>query len=403
MRNALERAADPAPIDRPVELLGQADPLSFARKYGLDVARDEEVLEAESGPVGTMIPIAEMGIGLAYFDDETQRARVLEQPDPDWAVIPDASFSMAVPEKLGPRLAGSGPAWPNLSGVRQAREAGITGVDAFVGILDSGVDADHAELAHNDIHFLHVTGHAGSGRCVQREVRGFDTHGHGTLVASLIAGRELGVAPAAQLHVASIAEGDTLEAPLGKMVHGLRWILRKFETAERPGPTGVLNISLGFPGEPPPDCAAGAYKQGLLAIRLMLATCREKGLLPIAPVGNEGYGRCDHPAAFPEVLAVGAVDKRALPAHFSGGVQGLPHCHGYGVAMPAAADRSYRGSSYYRDCTGTSFATAYVSGIAALYLSRRPEMSVEELRAVLTRDCILDAGVTRKIAHFADL
>ncbi len=397
-RKALELAEDPTPIHEHVQLLAQLDTRAIARRFNLKIKADLGSIATEAPLAGTVVPATALGMAVAYFTDDAHRSAVISKPDAEWAVIADTSFSLTSPNMLGPGLPEAGHRWPELSGIADAHLAKVRGGGAFVGIIDSGVDSDHAELSHASIRFLHVTGRAGSGRSVLREVRGFDTHGHGTLVSSVIAGARMGVAPGADLYVASVAEGDMLEAPLAKMVHGLDWIVRQFLREGRG--TGILNISLGFPSEAPDAAAKPAYNQSLQALRLMLAECRAKGLLPIAPIGNEGRGRCDCPALFPEVLAVGAVDMETRPARFSGSNRGLPNCLGFGVKVPAASERDYQGASFYRDCSGTSFATAYVSGIGALYLSQNPQLTVDELQALLTQVHSMERGSARNVTRF---
>jgi subtilisin family serine protease len=396
---ALERAADPEPMRDLLSLPAPRDARALAARFDLRFTTSPERIGRDGSGAGTIVPVGTLGLSVAYFANDARRNLIVDKLGDDWVALPDTSFSLAPQEGIGPLVSRRRHRWPQLSGIQKAHAAGITGRGAFVGVLDSGVDADHAELILATIRFLHVTGRAGAGRSILREVRGFDTHGHGTLVSTVIAGALLGVAPGADLCVASVAEGDMLEAPLGKMMHGLSWITQQF-AREGNRQAGILNVSLGFPGEAPNPAAKDTYRQSLYALRLRLAECRAKGLLPIAPMGNAGFGHCDYPASFPEVLAVGAVDMATRSAAFSGSTLEPPHCLGFGVNVPAGADRDYRGVSFYRDCSGTSFATAYVSGIAALYLSRDPDMSVDDLQAVLTRTYLGISNAAERLARF---
>ena len=99
--------------------------------------------------------------------------------------------------------------WPVQSGIHQAHENGITGKGVLIGVLDTGCDADHIQFRKKPIDFRYVPFRAGSDNL--REVRGFDVDGHGTHVCGIIAGQHIGIAPGADLMVASVIESETLQ------------------------------------------------------------------------------------------------------------------------------------------------------------------------------------------------
>ena len=77
----------------------------------------------------------------------------------------------------------------------------------LVGVLDTGCDADHVQFRQKRIDFCHVPLHYESEKL--REIRGFDISGHGTHVCGIIAGQHIGIAPEADLMVASVIESET--------------------------------------------------------------------------------------------------------------------------------------------------------------------------------------------------
>jgi serine protease len=109
----------------------------------------------------------------------------------------------------------------------------------------------------------------------------------------------------------------------------------------------------------------------------------EAGVLIVAAAGNAGQGELDYPAAYPGVLAVGAVridQNRAYYSNYSrdmvlapGGEIGMDQNHdGYGDGvLQQAADGQY----WFKQ--GTSMAAPHVSGLAALILSEARDLGID--------------------------
>jgi len=101
-------------------------------------------------------------------------------------------------------------------------------------------------------------------------------------------------------------------------------------------------------------------------------------VLPVVPTGNGGPNVVWSPGCFPEVLSVGAVDSALEPAAFSGGGPGPPPFEanvspavaGLGVDVYSSVERDAAGTSFYARRSGTSQATPYVTGIAALVAAK---------------------------------
>jgi subtilisin family serine protease len=135
---------------------------------------------------------------------------------------------------------------------------------------------------------------------------------------------------------------------------------------------GIVNLSL-----------AGDQDNGY--VRDAVAYARSKDVLVIAAAGNAQNGTAAHvsyPAGYDGVLGVGAVDQ--LGVRVSGSQVGSHvdvMAPGDKVLAPARAG----GHAYW---TGTSFATAFVSGTAALVRSEWPQLTAdqvaERLRATAT-------------------
>jgi len=224
-----------------------------------------------------------------------------------------------------------------------------TGERVLVAVIDSAIDSAHAEL---------------KGVVAGR----FDTfkgdqapHKHGTAMASAIAahGRLLGVAPAA--HILAVRAFD--DAPAGahatttRILDGLQWVAN----------SGARVVNMSFTG--PSDSS----------VHDMIASIRRKGLVLVAAAGNEGpQAPPAYPAAYSEVIAVTATDEndKLLPVAN----------HGDYVAVAApGVDIFVASPGGYEFTTGTSIATAHVSGLAALLIARNPSLTPDAVQAILMK------------------
>jgi len=323
----------------------------------------------------------------SYVVDTTNPAvaeRARELLEPDYVVTPDLQFSIPMPGRLEryyrrPRKL---PTWPETSGVAFAHQHGIMGQGVLVGVLDTGCDADHLELRDKVIDFRYVPLDPTSD--VVRLCRGFDVDGHGTHVCGIIGGRNVGIAPAAELMVASVIESETLHTSLERIVIALNWMMARFQLEENLHKPVIINASLGFRSELLGSGQAEATLKGIQQILQTLVL--DYDVLPIVAIGNDGPGRMRAPAYFPETLSVGAVDNQLQPAAFSGGgrsplVDAIePDLVGFGVEIFSCLERTPDNRNVYAVTSGTSMAAPYVTGIAALAASADPERHGAKLR-----------------------
>ncbi|MGC0422968.1 S8 family serine peptidase [Embleya sp. AB8] len=224
------------------------------------------------------------------------------------------------------------------------RGSGIT-----VAVVDTGVDATHPDLVGQVLPDLSASG---------------DRNGHGTAMASLIAGQGrvdggqglYGVAPSAKIlpfQARAGALGGDDPASLGE---GVRLAA---DSSAR-----IINLSVGGSFEFP-------------ALREAVAYALSKGKLVIAAGGNNPPDRNDvpvYPAAYPGVLAVSSVDRQGSPA--SNGVRGSwVSISSPGEDIPSACTSPTR----YCVGVGSSAATALTSGVAALVWSVHPDWTANQV------------------------
>ncbi len=209
-----------------------------------------------------------------------------------------------------------------------------------VAVLDTGIDAEHPDLARAVLTKKDFTGSPFG-------VHDYD--GHGTHVAGIIAARKngmgvVGVAPKAMLVVGKVL-GDNGIGSVEQVAEGIQWAIEK--------EVSIINMSLGCPSDSP-------------IIKEAIDAATEKGILVVCAAGNRGaeMSALDYPAQYPETIAVGAIDRQLKRAYFSS----------TGRMVDIVAPGDYIRSTYIRGFTavlsGTSMAAPFVSGVIALMLAK---------------------------------
>ena len=203
-----------------------------------------------------------------------------------------------------------------------------TGAGATVAVIDSGVQADHPDLA----------GRIGpSYDVVQRDATPQDGDGHGTHVMGVV-----GAATGNGVGVESVAPGATLMAVrvLGDDGGGsIDDVARGIDWAREHG-ADVINLSLG---SEVPLLGAGGGDSFDGAIRRAIAA----GIVVVAAAGNNGVPVCEQPAARDGLLCVGAVDKRRARSFFSSFGSGL------GLVAPGGSGATAAGMEVGEDILST--------------------------------------------------
>lgn len=258
---------------------------------------------------------------------------------------------------------GIGRAWQKTLG------AGVT-----VAVVDSGVAADNAHLREAvEPGRSFVPGDRDStGRT--------DVWGHGTAVASLIAGRPVdgssvyGVAPAAEIlpvRVFAAEATDTYVPPaelapdVGRMAAGITW-------AATHG-ADVINVSMSSRSDDP-------------ALRAAVREAVRRDVVIVASGGNrEKESEEDgprYPAALPGVIGVAASDESDLVT--SSSIHG-PHIDLFAPGRNVPAAYKLGGDCLLgTDQPYSSYAAGYVSGVAALLRAQYPDETASEIEYRMT-------------------
>jgi subtilisin family serine protease len=257
-------------------------------------------------------------------------------------------------------------------GVPQAWKV-ARGKDVLVAVLDTGVDPTTPDL----------TGQVTVG---QDFVAGLNPKGyrpplrHGSYVASLIAGHGqgpgdqlgvLGVAPAARILSVRVIpdEGEPGYDAYNQNPKYANAVGEGIYYAVKYG-ADIINLSLGTQ-------QATAYERTAIAYAI------SHGVVVVASVGNNGTASgvapYVYPASFPGVLSVAAVSSSGAHAPFSEQNSSVV------ISAPGVDVLGAGPAGEYIDAAGTSPAAAFVSGVAALILSKYPDLPVPVVeQAIIT-------------------
>ena len=218
----------------------------------------------------------------------------------------------------------------------------------LIAVIDSEVDASHPDLAGA------IVGNFDASTDDERP------HSHGTGMAGAIAARHnmLGTAPSVGLLTvrAFSMRANTAEGTTFNILKGLDWAAAQGAR--------IVNMSFAGPADPRlHDALEKAYK---------------KGMVLIAAAGNAGPRSPPlYPGADKNVIAVTATD--VDDALFSGANRG----DYVAVAAPGVDILAPAPDGAYQLTTGTSVATAEVSGVAALMIERNPSLTPADVRRIL--------------------
>ncbi|WP_052424080.1 S8 family peptidase [Nonomuraea candida] len=244
-------------------------------------------------------------------------------------------------------------------GAPQAWQQGLTGKGVTVAVLDSGYDRDHPDLKDAVVQEAKFSD--------EPDMR--DNEGHGTHVASIVAGRGekyRGVAPEASLAIAKVgAEGMMRDSE----------VLAAMEWAAVEAKAKIINMSFGGPDAP-----------GLDPMEQAVNTLSEQtGALFVAAAGNDrAEATVNSPGSAEAALTVGAVDKQGRMAGFSSrGPRTGDHAIKPDVTAPGVDITAAAIGGGHRVMSGTSMATPHVAGAAAILAQRHPDWTGAQLKSAL--------------------
>ncbi|MCM1949621.1 S8 family peptidase [Streptomyces sp. G2] len=248
-----------------------------------------------------------------------------------------------------------------LSGTYTYPDSAGAGVTAYV--IDTGVRISHGELAGRAVNGYDA---------VEGDTVAQDGNGHGTHVATTIAGSTYGVAKAAKVVAVRVLDANGSGTTAG-VVAGIDWVT-SHHTAGAPA---VANLSLG----------GGASTTLDNAVKRSIAD----GVAYAVAAGNSGVNaRNSSPARVTEALTVGATGNTDAKASWSnyGAVLDL---FAPGVSITAGWHTSDTATN---TISGTSMAAPHVAGAAAVYLAGHTSATPAQVATALVNGATPDKVTT---------
>ena len=221
-----------------------------------------------------------------------------------------------------------------------------------IAILDSGVDWG------NDIDLAYQTSLVpGEEEMTQMFM---DGSGHGSSVASLIAAKDngegiTGINPNAEIYSYRVL-GDGNKAPISRVVEAIYMAINH--------KVNIINMSFGI----------SEYSETL---EKAVQDAADAGILVVAAAGNTGSEGVQYPAAYDEVMAVGAVDKDGSVEQYSAKGEELD------LVAPGELVRTTGFIGSEEVVSGTSLAAPQVAAAASLIMEKNLNASPEFVRGLL--------------------
>ncbi|MCL2358938.1 S8 family peptidase [Candidatus Bathycorpusculum sp.] len=226
-----------------------------------------------------------------------------------------------------------------------------TGTNIKIAILDTGINPIDDLKIHGGYNYI------------DNNTNTTDLYGHGTMIASIINTQHnsttglTGIAPDAQIYAIKVLNDQGI-GKLNHAISGIQWAIEN--------DIQIISISWCITDE------NNALKQALI-------TAYSKGILIVAAAGNTGEvaSGVGCPACYDTTIAVSAIkeDTRKLEQA----------CTGPEIELTAPGEDIYAigPDNQLHSGTGTSYATAYVTGTAALIWAKNPTLTNIQIRNIL--------------------
>ena len=212
------------------------------------------------------------------------------------------------------------------------------GAGVKIAVIDSGCDINHESLKNNIVGVRNFTDEDKRNPNIVT-----DRVGHGTHVTGTICANVTGVAPDVQIYVLK-AINRTGTGKLSWVVNAIKYAVDL--------KVDIISMSLGISENSP-------------KLERAIKDAVNNNISVVCAAGNDGDGNSEsfeysYPAAYMDVISVGAVDKKGIPANFSNSNTAID------VVAPGVDILSTYPNNQFAILSGTSMATPHVTGSLAL-------------------------------------
>jgi subtilisin family serine protease len=229
------------------------------------------------------------------------------------------------------------------------------GVDVF--IIDTGVDSVVAKVNLAGSKDFTVD----NGTALENK----DCLGHGTAVASLIAGKGLGAANSSRLFSAKVfscGDGGTYVGN-GTIRQALEWV----DSVKVSGKPTIVNMSI---------------TSSDVEIKSIVEKLASSGVVIVASAGNNSVDACAYyPVNLPNTIGVGALSNSLSPADYTN-FGSCVDFYAAGSETKVYCDDNKNGCTLH----GSSMSSAFVTGMTALFLEKNISAGYAEVTAWLNNN-----------------
>jgi len=355
----------------------QALGVNMVKDGSSDQVLDSVVVQLGSVPLGSVLAALQTNAGVVYAEPNYLVSLASLPNDPLLSTQPNL-WNIQAPA-----------AWDALPSMQEV----------LVAVLDTGVDVNHPDLLDSLWQNAGEIGLDANGKDKRTngidddhngfvdDVQGWnfvdgntnvtDDNGHGTHLAGIIGATVnnaigiAGIAPNARILPVKVLD-NTGYGTYAQVAQGIIYATDM----------GARIINLGFAG-------LGSSQMLQDAVDYAIA----HGVLVVAASGNGGMNTTYYPASYPGVISVGAVDSGLNWAPFSSSNDQVSL-----VAPGVGIYSTYPGGTY-RTFSGTSMASAHVSGVAALLAGQPQIATADSLRSALLGSAY-DLGTPGKDPYF---
>lgn len=283
----------------------------------------------DSQNINTVIEEIKRKSGVIYVEQDQQIKKEFVANDP---YIPEQWFLSKI---------GAPAAWDQTKGSENIN----------VAVIDGKVDITHPELINRIVDPYDIVNHSAS----------FNTYDdHATHVAGIIAAEMdngaggAGIAPHVKIIPINVFHGDS--ADVSDAIAGVSYAVNHHAK--------IINMSMGV------------YHYSYL-MDSAIQDAYQHGILIVAAAGNDSTSLKSYPASYNHVISVSSVDENSKISPFSNFGSTID------IAAPGENILSTLPGNSYGYMSGTSMASPMVSGVAALVLSKNPNLTPDQVEGIL--------------------